>query len=154
VSGALSWSQRWGYAAIAFGGTAAYAYSFTVSNSLKDLAHLALKVGVASGICWPIFGAAVLAATRGIKNLMAWADICLVTMAWGMAVLSIGTILNCLHVAIPTTGHAAILIAGNLVMGYSFVSKARVQSLKTEAAIALWLLVLDLPFILIVWLWP
>jgi hypothetical protein len=154
VSSALGWGKRLGFATIAFAGTAAFAYSFTLSNTGNDIAHIALKVGVASGICWPLLGAAVLAKTGGFKNALVWADICLVTMTWGMAVLSIDTILNLLHVSIPIGIQAAILIFGNMVMGYSFVNMARRENLKPMAAVALWLLALDLPFILIVWLWP
>src|SRR2546423_3442733 len=107
TASASIWAKRLILAFVAFAGTAAYAYSFTLVNTVNDLSHLALRVGVASGICWPLFGTAILITTGAIKNALVWADICLITMTWGMAVLSIGTILNLLHVSVPTGRHTA-----------------------------------------------
>lgn len=148
------WITRTILATVAFGGTAAYAYSFTLTPEVKDLAHIALKIGVASAVCWPLFGVAVLSISGGWKRALEWAETCLVTMAWGMAVLSISTVLNLLRVSIPLEGHGCIIVISNLTMAYSFITRAQGMGLGPQASISIWLLALDLPFVLIVWLWP
>ena len=148
------WTKRAFLAFVAFGGTAAYAYSFTLISVFKGLAHVALKVGVASGICWPIFGIVLVSITGTWRRALQWADTCLITMAWGMAVLSVSTVLNLLHAPIPLLGHAIVIFASNLTMAYVFVTRASKRGLKPWMALSVWLLNLDLPFILIIWLWP
>ena len=147
------WSKRILLGLLAFMGTAGYAASFMLHQELLPAAR---EVGVAAGCSWPVFGAALLAISRGKPSAMSWADQCLATMGIGMGILIIGVLVNLLsglggygagHAV--TAAHIAILAAANVLMGIFFVFRAVRLGMKRRTAILLWVCVLDGVFLIL-----
>jgi hypothetical protein len=156
----VKWLTRCALALFAFAGTAAYAASFRFAGAgpgggvATGAGDLAAAVGVAAALSWPVFGVALLRLTRARPSACAWADACLRTMTCGVAVLCAAAVAN---VAVAATGtsvpvraflgtHAALLLAGNALMGVVFVRQAARLEMKAGAAAAVWALALDAPF--------
>jgi hypothetical protein len=161
----LSWSRRACLALIAIGGSVAYALSFQRLPESQRLAPLAAAVMWSAALSWPIFGGAVLLATRTRPSILDWTDACLRTMAIGMAVLTAGSIANvaalsrfdagrflgCPELLLTLWIHLMLLLAAQVFMAVSFLHEAAQLRLSTLWAILLWIAGLCGPFAF--WLW-
>ena len=151
------WPHRVLLAAIALGGTLAYAASFQVvphaARSVGfDIAHAGACVGIAAGLAWPAFGGVLLLVTGARPSALDWADACLRTMCSGVVVLAVAAAVN-LDLRLLGVGtaarpwlatlHAALLVLGNAVMYGVFAGEARRLGLAPPAALALWMLALN-----------
>ena len=131
--------------AVAFAGSTVYALSF-VPLHVPDATRIATYVGVAAGLSWLLFGATLLAATRGLPSLLSWMDACLVPIAWGIAIKMLGVFINLVLAHLDYLGripllpaHAAILLTADAVMGTLFCHQANDRGISTPHAILLWL---------------
>jgi hypothetical protein len=160
--GTLTWRRRCGLAAFVLAGTAVYAASFGWRPSVRTCAPVAVSVALAAGVSWIGFGSLLWAVTRRRLSWLAWADVCLPTMATGNAVLSVSVLLNGAGVlrgdaVTPAlmVAHGAILLAANVVMGIGFCSRAKSLGLRAGQAALLWIGGLDGLFAALLWgLWP
>ena len=149
------WPARFALAAVAVGGTLAYAASFRAVPGAPQLAAAGAAVGLAAGLAWPLFGAALLLATGAKPSPLKWADACLRSMAAGIGVLAAAAALNFVAVALgrPTSwlvpAHAALLAASNGVMCAVFVGRARRLGMSPAAAVTLWTVALNGSFVAI-----
>ena len=103
-----------------------------------------------------MFGLALLLARRA-GSAWEWFDICLRTMALGIAVLSFASVVN---LAVATTAsskgsaafvavHLALLLAADLSMAVYFTRRARRKGMPLSLAVALWVGVLNGAFALL-----
>lgn len=153
----LSWAARVLFGCIAFAGTAVYASSFGVFDGSENLLPIARSIGIASGISWIVFGAVLLAATRCRPSVLAWADACLVAQAAGIGVLMTSVLVNLIARASDAAStenafkmvHAAIVLAADVLMAWLFVRRARRLGMSLKMALALWVLILNGCFLLI-----
>jgi hypothetical protein len=159
----LSWPARFLLAFVSFAGTAVYAGSFLLINHTglvrmgDDPGALAFEVGIASAISWPLFGLAMLLVTRSRPSILAWVDTCLVTQNMGIAVLMLSALLNLILYAsgssmnyhTATIIHIIIILVADTVMAAIFVRRASRIALSRLRALALWVLVLNGIFVLL-----
>src|SRR5687768_3622179 len=144
---ALTAARRGLLALVAFAGTAAYAASFAL-NSESPTRRVAMAVGIAAAVSWPVFGLALLAVGGGWRTVTRWCDACLRTMAVGMVVLGVSVAANVVIWSAglappPTWFHVAVLLTSNLVMAAAFVHFAAAIGLRRRAAILVWLVGLN-----------
>lgn len=149
------WRTRVLLMLLAAGGTLAYAASFQglAGRALpQHVAHTAACVGIAAGLAWPVFGAALLLVTGGRPSALHWADACLRAMAAGLVVLGFAAVINLdvRLVGVPAAirrwlpaFHAALLVAANALMCGVFVGEARRLHVPPLAAMTLWMLALN-----------
>jgi hypothetical protein len=141
----LSITHRMALVVSALAVTALYADSFAWSDSIATLWPWAQRVGVASGLSWPVFGAIVLFSAPRVPR-SAWFDACLVVMHGGLAVLACclaaNTIVAASGVNVATTTlalfHAVVVLSANVVMARMFVRRARRLGILTVQALAMW----------------
>lgn len=159
----LSWPARFLLGFISFVGTAVYAASFALIEFRERLMPLAVAVGIASAISWIVFGAVLLVVTRSRPSLLAWVDTCLVTQNMGIAVLMLSALVNLIFYATGASlsdsasalVHTIILISADIVMAIVFVRRAVRIALSRATALALWIVVINGVFALLVALmWP
>ena len=92
-----------------------------------------------------MFGATLMAVTRGRPSVWSWMDACLVPIAWGIGVKMVAVAIN-LGLAqldfthrVPLGGvHAAVLLTADLVMGTLFVQEARRRGVLAREGVMLW----------------
>jgi hypothetical protein len=154
----MTWTSRILHATAAFVGTAVYAASFLALPDPRRLFPVAAAIGVAAGLSWPVFGAALRAVTGGRPSACDWAEACLTTMTYGIAVLTVAAGLNLIVLpsAPPTTHvpvHAGLLIVSNLLMAAVFVGAAGRLGLTVPAALGLWVAGLIGPFAAVLTAW-
>ena len=134
-------------AAVAILGTVLVSQSFVWSNS-KLLEEVGVAVGLGSGVAWIGFGVALLNADPKVPAV-SWADLCLRTMALGMAILSIIFAINSLQslgvvsTRVPALVYAGIVASADVAMAAYFVRGATQLGLQGRTALALWVLVLN-----------
>lgn len=159
----LSWPARFLLAFISFAGTAVYAGSFALAGYREKLMPVAVAVGIASAISWPVFGLVLLMVTRSRPSILAWVDTCLVAQNIGIAVLMLSALVNLIFYAsgasvsdyTSTFVHTIILLAADTVMAAIFVRRASRIALSRAKALALWIIVLNGIFVLLLALmWP
>ena len=146
------WPARALLAAVALGGTLAYAASFRAVPPGGPLIEAGAAVGLAAALSWPAFGAVLLLVTSARPSLLDWVDACLRTMSAGVVVLAAAAVLN---LSAPLYGaevnalpwlaaaHVALLCGANGVMLATLVNEARRLGLTAATAITLWMLVLN-----------
>ena len=135
----------WGLISIL--GTAFYVLSFNVIHKNIDFTFPANKIGMASAISWIIFGMVLLIVTKSIPSIKAWVDICLSTMAVGIAILMTGVIFNfiiflsnsLINFQTFLLIHLVILITSDLSMGKIFIKESEPLGLNPSKAILLWI---------------
>lgn len=142
-------ARRISFAFVAFGGSAAYAASFYLVKEAVAFRSLGLAIAVAAAVSWPAFGASLWATTRFRPSLVAWVDLCLATMAIGIAVLGISIMVNLAGFWHPVV-HYAVLVGSDASMAVRFVLGARRLGLAPLPALALWVIVLNGTFALLV----
>jgi len=134
----------------AFMGTAAYAASFGAAMITDAARAWGVRLAIAAGLSWPVFGLALLRA-GGPGEIWAWVDVCLRTMARGMVILSIATAINLVLAAAGMraggTGffaaHLGLLFTSDVTMATYFVREATRFGLSPRIALALWVGVLN-----------
>jgi len=131
-------------------GTAAYAASFS-TPTITDAARVwGVRIAKAAVISWPAFGLALLRAA-GPGQFWAWVDVCLRTMARGIIVLTVATVIN---VALAVAGmraggiaffatHLSLLLTSDVTMATVFVREAICFGLSPRMALGLWVGVLN-----------
>lgn len=108
---------------VAFIGTAFYASSFAVLPDAPQRVPLAMGIGMAAALSWPVLGVLLrmVALSRGVR-LERYFDLCLIAMAFGEAVLGVAGLVNLFcglssPASAPARGvHAALLALSNVVM--------------------------------------
>ncbi len=152
----LSGAARVGLVLAAVIGTAAYGASFGV-GSISNWARVwGTRVALAAGLSWPVFGFTLLGARR-VGDAWEWFDICLRTMALGIAVLSLASVAN---LAVAATAlsrgsaafgavHLALLLVADVSMAVYFTRKALRLGMPLNTAIVLWVGVLNGAFVLL-----
>ena len=157
-----SLGRRIGLGSIAFGGTALYVASFELAAGGSPLFEIARRIGVSAAGAWIIFGAILLAIGRRTTP-GEWADVCLSTMAIGIAVMSAGALYNALSrlmfAAWDATSvlrgiHFAVLIAGDVAMGAWFVTRCQRKGMRPWVAISAWVFGLNAAFALLMAILP
>jgi hypothetical protein len=146
------WPARALLAAVALGGTLAYAASFRAVPRGGPLVEAGAAVGLAAALSWPAFGAALLLVTAARPSMLEWVDACLRTMCAGVVFLAAAAVLN-LNAPLLGAGvnafpwlaaaHVALLFGANGVMLATFVNEARRLGLAAATAITLWMLALN-----------
>ena len=144
---ALTAARRGLLALVAFAGTAAYAASFAL-NSDSPTRRVAMAVGIAAAVSWPVFGLALLAVGGGWRTVTRWCDACLRTMAVGMVVLGVSGAANVVSSSAglappPACFHVAVLLTSNLVMAATFARLSAAIGLRLLPAIVVWFVVLN-----------
>ena len=140
--GFLSWSRRFLFVGVAFTGSTVYALSFTNIPQREQWLSVASAIGIAAGTSWVVFGLTLLWVTRQHPSVLVWADVCLVTMATGIAVKMITVIAN--WVSPPSAWfHLVVLLMADLTMAWVFIQHARRLGLRPIRAAVLWVGVLN-----------
>ncbi len=141
---------------VALLGTAAYGASFVV-GTISNVAWVgSTHVALAAGLSWPVFGLALLGARR-TGGAGEWFDICLRTMALGIAVLSFASVANLAVAAAALSRgstafvavHLAFLLVADVSMAIYFTRKALRLGMPLSIAIVLWVGVLNGAFALL-----
>lgn len=132
-------------------GTIAYVHSFTLSFEAAQ--WIGSMTGVALGALagWVGLGLALMIAMPVPIILVAWMNVCLAVMARGIAILMIGAGVNLctawLSVPVPAPGivvlHVIVLLVSNVVMGWTFVVRARHLGVPRRTAVLLWVFALN-----------
>lgn len=159
----LSWRARAALAAWAFIGTGLHAGSFALLPSAERLLPLAAGIGISAALSWFIVGLAVLAMLRRqperSARLAMWFDTCLIAMAVGECLLVAAGGLNAIAAAGGLANepefmlrlHLIILLVTDLVMAAVFARRARRAGESLATAAALWIIVLNGSFALLLW---
>jgi hypothetical protein len=146
----LSGRARVALVLVALIGTAAYGASFVVGTVSNVASVWGTRVALAAGLSWPVFGLALLVARR-VGGAWEWFDICLRTMALGIAVLSFASVAN---LAVAATAlsrgstafvavHLAFLFVADVSMAVYFARRALRLGMPLSMAVALWVGVLN-----------
>lgn len=157
VTHPLSLRSRLALGAVAFLGTAIYAASFLPNKTGHPMAAYATGVGISAAVSWLILGTALLILSRSTPGrLQLWFDTCLISMAYGEAILLLAALVNLLSIvspeyaAKPSLGvHLALLLTADTVMAACFVTRARRFGVPPKTSLALWILVLNGSFALL-----
>lgn len=144
---------------LAIAGTAVLAATFAVSPQTHPLLPTAAMVGTATGVSWVLFGGILLLTGRRRASMESYADLCLVTMGSGMAVLITGAALN-VTMVLPLWGagafigaHIVSMVAADIIMGATFTRHSGRLGFTRNQAIALWILGLNGVFALLLTAW-
>lgn len=123
----------WGWlAAIAVLGTLLYGSALPRNSTLRLLAS--------TGLAWGLFGPALVLLTG--RSVRTCAHACLVTMAYGIAVLAAGAgIAHALHPGIPF--HVGWVALSNVVMGAAIVRQFSTLDVRPWRTLLAWVVVLD-----------
>jgi hypothetical protein len=131
--------------AIAFAGSAFYGASLAYALGETGLSGGAAWLVVAAGLSWCIF-APMLIAVTGRKPL-ACAYECLVTMAYGEAVLAAGTVVNFASHALAAFPAASFnwawIALSNVVMAWVLMTRFRSAGVPWWKTLAAWIVGLD-----------
>ncbi|HZU52910.1 MAG TPA: hypothetical protein VFF77_03380 [Holophagaceae bacterium] len=101
-----------------------------------------LWLALSSGLGWCVLGPALIFATR--QHPKALVQACLVTMAYGEAVLFIGACLNLfVRVTHPALLNASVVAGSNVVMAFALASQLRVLGVPAWKTLACWMLALN-----------
>ena len=146
----LSGSARVALVLVALIGTAAYGASFVVGTISNGAWVWSTRVALASGLSWPVFGLALLGARRA-GGVWEWFDICLRTMALGIAVLSFPSVANLAMAATALSrgstafvaAHLALLLVADVSMAVYFARKALRLGMPLSMSVGLWVGVLN-----------
>ncbi|MBS1767152.1 MAG: hypothetical protein JST05_07105 [Acidobacteria bacterium] len=102
----------------------------------------ALWLALSSGLGWCVLGPALIFATR--QRPKALAQACLVTMAYGEAVLCIGALLNLfVHAEHPGLLNAGAIALSNALMAFALASQLRALGVPLWKTLACWMLALN-----------
>ena len=121
-------------------------YGGSVAHALGiDFSRGALWLVASTGISWCIFGPLLIAVTR--KSAIDCADACLVTMVAGIAVLSIGGMVNVAAAGVSGFHAApfnwAVVGVSNVMMAVVLAKRLGRLRVPWPSTIAVWLLGLD-----------
>ncbi len=137
---------RIAYLALALAGSGAYTASFVRYGA--HFVGAAAGEGIAAAVSWLIF-AAILVRFAEDRSLFGWIDTCLKTIAVGIAIKTIGLLLNLCNFQMTTREfcilHIAILLIADIVMACIFVPNAMERGMGRRTAILFWLLALNGP---------
>lgn len=156
----LSWPARLLLGVWAFIGTGLHAGSFAVLPGAERLLPIAVGIGISAGVSWLVVGVAVLALTRGERRRVAnWFDTCLVAMGVGECLLVGAAGVNAAAGRLGIANepdfmmglHLGILIAADALMSAVFAWRACKSGEKLLTAAALWVVVLNGSFAVVLW---
>jgi hypothetical protein len=143
-----TFKSRVALSTLAIAGTAAYAASFG-PGTISDTATVwGVRVALAAGCSWPVFGSALIASS-GSRRAWDWFDACLRTMAVGIGILSLATFSNSTTLRTSLNAHLGILLLADVSMAAYFVNQARRLAMPATTALALWIGVLNGTFVLL-----
>jgi hypothetical protein len=129
----------------AFAGSAAYAASFFALSDHGAVLRTAAAVGICAGLSWICFGPIILIVTRCRPSIASWIDACLLTMTAGIAVKTLGMLLNvaagagAIRTATLLPFHVIILLLADTVMCVLFCRLGRQRGIAPPVSISLWL---------------
>ena len=112
-----------------------------------ELGAGALLILLSAGLGWFVFGPLLLLVSR--KPALLCAHACMVTMAYGEAVLALGALGNLLlwaaglTASLATLWNSLALLAGNLTMAAVLASQLRVLGVPLRSTLLLWVLGLN-----------
>jgi len=133
-------------------GSALYGWAWLSSDSGSWQRH-GPAIAIAAGLSWIVFGAGIGAVTRFRPSVWSWADLCLRVMAIGITPLILAAALVWSGIT-ETVVHVGLLLVSNGVMLTLFARGAMVRGMPLAVALALWVLVLDGIFILLLLVRP
>jgi hypothetical protein len=136
-------------AGIAVGGSLLYGASLSLALPEWQPGSSALWLAFSAGLSWCLFGPALVLVTR--RRVLTCAHACLVTMAYGEAVLAAGACLNLLfHLApslarsiAPGPTNLALVGVSNGVMAALLTGQMRALGVLAWKTLLCWLAVLD-----------
>ena len=145
------WLQSAALAAVAVGGSLFYGVSLTRVLPALRTGGGPFLVAVCAGFAWCVFGPLLIAVTR--LPILRCAHICLVSMAYGEAVLCIGAILNLIGAgtAAPAAMNIACVLISDVVMAAVFTLQLRMEGVSPKTALLLWILALNGVAALLLW---
>lgn len=155
------WLHRSLLAMVAVVGTVVYVGSFYLAFDSQVWSPIAQSIGIAAGISWPIFGVLLLYVVKARPSLLAWVDVCLKTMALGIALLLPSMFLNAIAYATSPSllwwsgalaTHVVLLAAANIIMGVTFVRLGRCLFARPQTLVCLWVFALDGTFLVLLWM--
>ena len=124
-------------------GTIAYALSFRRLVGI-EISAFATAVGISAAVSWVGFGVLLAVISRGKAALVDWIDLCLRTMAVGIAVLVLAMLVNVVSktglfdLRTPWAVHLGILSLSDISMATYFARGARGHGVSVMAALFLW----------------
>ena len=140
--------RRGALIALAFAGTALYVSG--IYFLAPSFFPIALMVGIAAGVSWPIFGFFLLYVGNPHAGAWEWADDCLDAIRVGIfiktaAVLATGLAVSIAMIpqSVTTVFQIAALLIADVAMGYRFTNSATARGMSRSVAIVLWLAVLN-----------
>ena len=141
----LSNGLRIAYVALAIAGSGAYVASFIRFGSRFITA--AAGETAAAIIAWLLFAMLLSWPTHTRQDFIRWIDVCSQTIAAGIAIKSLGMLMNLCNFPMSTSGfliiHVGLLIIADIVMACVFVRQAMNQGMRRRAAIMLWIFALN-----------
>ena len=140
-------------AIIAVGGTNTYSLSLGVALGVSPSSYFIFPLALSAGIAWCCFSLVVARETE--RNLLSVEHVCLVTMAFGEAVLLPTAALNFLghfpgNIS-PAAFNSIAVIVSNLAMLIAMACQLRELDIPIWKTVAMWFLILD-PFGIILFL--
>ncbi len=137
-----------GLVGIAVGGSAVYGASLSRRFPRWRPTSGALWLALSAGFGWCVFGPTLLLVTR--RNALTCAHACLVTMAYGEAVLVSGALANLLHTCSPPGNqidplrfNLATVGLSNVVMATVLVLQLRELGVPARTTLLLWMVALN-----------
>jgi len=145
------WLQSAGLAAIAVGGSLFYGESLARVMPALRTGGGPFLVAICAGFAWCVFGPLLIAITR--LPILRCAHICLVSMAYGEAVLCIGAVLNLIgtYTTAPAAANIACVLISDVVMAAVFTLQLRTEGVSPKTALLLWILALNGVAALLLW---
>lgn len=134
----------WGLlSAVAVGGSLLYGASLSRVLPGWQVGGSALWLALAAGVSWCVFGPALVIVTKQPARVCIHA--CLVTMAYGEAVLAFGALLNLLGILRPVAaaGNLAVVSISNAVMAAILTLQMRRRGIPARRTLPLWVIALN-----------
>jgi hypothetical protein len=134
----------WGLlSAAVIGGTLLYGASLARALPGWNAGGSALRLTLAAGLSWCVFGPALVIVTRQPARVCI--HVCLVTMACGEAVLAFGALANLLGAArlVAATWNLTVVSISNAVMAAALILQMRRRGVPAIRTLTLWLTALD-----------
>ena len=134
-----------GLTGIAVLGSALYGASLSLVFPQWHPAQGAGWIALSAGLAWCLFGPALVWTTR--RRLFTCAHACLVTMAYGEAVLVTGAgvnlLLRIMPLANPFLFNVSCIAASNIVMAWALARQMEALGVAPRKTLGLWMVVLN-----------
>lgn len=127
---------------IAVGGSCIYGASLSMALRGWQAMHSAIWLALCAGLGWCVFFPVLLLVTG--RGMIACGHACLVTMAYGEAVLLVGALVNlAITMPHPAALNFAIVALSNVVMATALTLQLRALGVRAWPVLAAWLVILD-----------